>query len=154
MPRKKDKIDELLREYFQSESPKRSAGRYRELFPAALRRLRDENIVCESPCRMSPRPDSDPLKKVKALTHCPPADILGNYIEESPLEEKLLTWIKDHLDQCDACRAKVAEGMRVLKAHASGKIDRVPEDISSETSSKLSHLYKKGLTPRKKGKRL
>lgn len=151
MPRKKDKIDKLFREYF-------GRGRMQGVHRAHMRMEHSlaEPVAPYSPPEMLPFVEILNKLNLRAVCRtgaCPPLETLAGLIDGT-LDEKLAARTTDHIARCRKCLARVKEGSLAVKEHESGKTPSVPDDISSETSSKLTELHEKSLTPRKKGKRL
>jgi hypothetical protein len=149
MPRKKDKIDEMLRDFFSREKPMQQIRAQLLRLDAPAREQQclfeaSESIAESSRMKLYRRAFKEP---------CPPLEILAGFLDRV-LDEKLARKVAEHLECCTKCSAMVKEGTSSVKDHASGKTPRVPDDISTETTTKLRALHRKSRTrtPRKKRK--
>jgi len=144
MKKKKDKIDELLREFFKGpgkpdieEEAVIDFCQVSEMRPMRAGPLPVHEVEREY------SPEDRPARKKKP---CPTLEILADFIE-GVLDKKMELFVQDHLTLCPACAASCKTARDAIERHSQGKSDRTPEDISKETSSQLDELYLESLSP-------
>lgn len=139
---KKDRLDEILRRYFQS--------RHRPGIDAGA----EEHFeVIHAEMRV---PEEIPLHRAKFSMHsitdhpppCPSSRVLGAYIDGTLSKEEKDS-VRKHLRRCPNCRRITKTGSDVVSSSKEGKSEKVPDRMSSETSSSLSDLYRKSRSRKK-----
>jgi hypothetical protein len=152
MPRKRDKLDEILTDFFKKEKPEPEVQG-----SAAISDRKDVHFEMQA-CLFSEPMQALEESRMRLYRRalkgsCPPLELLAGFVDRV-VDEKLARKIAEHLECCTKCAVLVKEGTRSVRDHAAGKTPRVPDDISTETTSRLPALHRKSRTPRKKGKRL
>ncbi len=146
MKRKKDRIEELLREYFTGrrkppEDEEAQAGLFHLAEPGPSQAAYDAEMPEEGPPII--REVSAPRIRKK---NCPCLEDLAAFIE-GVIDKKMGMIIEDHLALCPDCSNKCKSGSDTLDRHSRGKSNRTPDDLSEETSSLLDELYHESRSP-------
>jgi len=95
----------------------------------------------------------DSIISPKMQEPCPSISDLGAYID-STLDDKAMAEIKSHIKKCRKCKEKVELGSELIHEYKEGSLESTPDDISSDTSSKLDTYHKKSSSPKKDKKSL
>jgi len=148
MKRKKDRIEELLREFFKGEGKPIAEDEVRDerssfmaepsLFARIPRLKVSENFA----------PSMEEAAAIGKKEKCPSLELLADFIEGLINKEKT-EWLKKHIFSCRDCSEKYKTALDAIERHSQGKSDKTPEDISEETSSQLDELYRESQSPDK-----
>ncbi len=141
MRRRKDRLDSLLKDYYQRERgtvAEDSMDMVYERRPL-LREMRMPSMIYEAVARK------------KEVSH-PTLSLLGAYIDGT-LDEKEKAEIHRHIEECPDCRDKVRSGLESIRDYKEGKLTKTDEKLSSETASRLDDYHRKSSPPprRRKG---
>lgn len=139
MKDRKDKLDELLRDYYKHKrgTPEEADLLMATEFAPALR---------EAPVPFD-RKAVQPRKKEP----CPSPELLAAYIDGT-LDPKEKVEMHRHIERCPDCSDKVQSGLKSIQEYREGNLEKTDEKLSSDTSSKLDDYYRKGSTPPEKQK--
>ncbi|MFQ6105266.1 MAG: hypothetical protein ACE5OP_13405 [Candidatus Glassbacteria bacterium] len=140
MKKKKDRIEELLREYYTSRRKPGEDEEYRRFLIPMAKQVRSP-ISCDAKIPgegQSPVPEASSTGSEKK--NCPSLEDLAAFIE-GVIDKKMSIFIEDHLAFCPDCSEKYRTASDTIDRHRRGKSERTPEDLSEETSSRLEELY-------------
>jgi len=138
---RKDKMDNLFKEYYRAKRP-----------PEMLNECRNvESMPIGSSYELFSCKDA--IMSPKMQEPCPSISHLGAYID-STLDDKAMAAIKSHIKRCRKCKEKVELGSELIREYKEGSLESTPDDISSDTSSKLDTYHKKSSYPKKDKKSL
>ena len=142
MKPRKDKMDNLFKEYYRAKRLPEMLNYLCDYESAPIKESLDLSIC---------RSEAIKLPEVKEL--CPSISDLGAYID-STLDDKAMAAIKSHTKRCRKCKEKVELGSELIREYKEGSLESTPDDISSDTSSKLDTYHKKSSYPKKDKKSL
>ena len=128
MARQKDKLDNLLREYFKVKYKTEERNE-----PFTIGR---KMILCENSAYYKIDADdslSEPSKIQKKIEPCPKTYLLVEYLEGTLKDDKK-SKIDEHIKKCSGCKEKVMTGKDLMQRYKEGKLEEVPEDISTDIS--------------------
>ena len=122
---KEDNLDKLFKDYYKSKRPKRARG---DVFM--------DEIECHKIC----------YSLDMSISHqkqaCPDTAMLSAYIENS-LNDEERSQVAAHIKRCKKCRESIESASTTLNEMRENRLEKTPEDLSSDTSSRISDSTRK-----------
>lgn len=122
---KEDSLDKLFKGYFKSQRPKRARGD-----------VSIDRIECSDTLYSIAMPASAEKET------CPDITILGAYIEGA-LDDEERSQIAAHIKKCKKCRESIESASITLDEMRENRLEKTPDDLSSDTSSRISDSTRK-----------
>ena len=130
MSRKKDKLDNLLREYFKAKYKTEDIMSDESFVLGKRLMFREKAAYYKIDADDSL---SEPSKIQKKIEPCPKTYLLVEYLEGTLKDDKK-SKIDEHIKKCSGCKEKVMTGKDLMQRYKEGKLEEVPEDISTDIS--------------------